>query len=73
MWTFPTDARDSMSHFDNFGEKDFFLLQKYKNSQLKSMWATLQNVFETRLPAFRILLVGVKDVSMIAVQCEYLY
>ncbi|KAJ3052498.1 hypothetical protein HK097_006137, partial [Rhizophlyctis rosea] len=40
-------------------ENDLFLLQKLKEQEgtvMKSVWATLQNVFDTKQPPFRILL-----------------
>lgn len=56
MWTFPTEVIDSQALWLNLKDNELFVLQKYNNDQVKSMWATFQNVFETRLAPFRILI-----------------
>ncbi|KAJ3037593.1 hypothetical protein HDV00_001481 [Rhizophlyctis rosea] len=58
MWILPTLV-DITSFWETVKENDLFLLQKLKEQEgtmMKSVWATLQNVFDTKQSPFRILL-----------------
>ncbi|KAI8930220.1 rab-GTPase-TBC domain-containing protein [Entophlyctis helioformis] len=60
MWTLPTAVEPS-SFWQTRKENDLFLLQKSKENEaastvLKSVWATIQNVFDTKQPPYRIVL-----------------
>ncbi|KNC97733.1 uncharacterized protein SPPG_06734 [Spizellomyces punctatus DAOM BR117] len=50
---------DISSYWETVKENDLFLLQRLKEQEgtaLKSLWATIQNVLDTKQPPFRILL-----------------
>ncbi|KAJ1332801.1 hypothetical protein BSLG_008430 [Batrachochytrium salamandrivorans] len=60
MWTLPT-AIETSSFWKTIKETDLFLMQKSSENEanstmLKSVWATLQNVFDTKQPPYRIIL-----------------
>ncbi|KAL2918208.1 GTPase activating protein (GAP) [Polyrhizophydium stewartii] len=60
MWTLPTPV-DASSFWQTIKENDLFSAQKSKENEssttmLRSVWATIQNVFDTKQPPFRIVL-----------------
>lgn len=68
MLTYPTTATES-SVWQLLKENELFRLQKYNIEATKTVWATLQNVFESRQPPFRIVLAQENNVLKMVAVC----
>ncbi|KAJ3188163.1 hypothetical protein HDU85_005313 [Gaertneriomyces sp. JEL0708] len=67
-WTLPTQVDvTNGSYWENVKENELFILQRLNQPQgtvMKSFWATIQHVLETKQPPFRILLKSAENAEI---------